>query len=127
MFLTTLALTIAMQTAAPATPAPNPGADIGAKSTAFSTCIRSNIAKVPATVTPEAGADQVLATCKADETALRAAIDVQLAAVPAESQATARQQVDASFAQARTGIANGIRQSRTPAATPTTPATPPAK
>ncbi|MFD1786936.1 hypothetical protein ACFSC3_05050 [Sphingomonas floccifaciens] len=120
-----LALVLAQATApaAPATP-PAPAAQnpIQSAAMAFSACLGPKVAAVPASMTPEQGADSALAGCKTQQDALRAAVETVIAAAPAEQQAMARTQVDQGMAQARTQIADSIRQKRAAPATPSAPA-----
>ncbi len=124
-----LALVLA-QAATPATPPAGPPAGaqqaIQSAATAFSTCLGPKVAAVPATMTPEQGADSVLAACKTEETALRGAVETMLASVPAEYQAMGRQQLNDGMSQARTQIADSIRQKRAAPAAPAAPAPVPA-
>lgn len=118
-----LALVLAQATT-PATPpaAPAGAAAIQASAQAFSGCIGPKISTVPATMTPEQGAESVLTACKTEETALRGAVEEMLKTLPADQQAMGRQQLDQGMAQARTQIAEGIRQMRGAPAAPAAPA-----
>ena len=98
------------------------GAKIGAASQAFAACLQPAAAAVPASQTPEQGADTALAACATEKTALEAAVNEMIAIAPVEQQSTARQKLADSMARARTQIADGIRQYRA-----AQPATPPAK
>lgn len=122
---TVLALFAAQAATPPANATADPGAAIRTAAIAFSTCVRTKIAAVPASLTPEQGADGVLAACKAEQAALEGAAGAQIALAPPDAQAAARQQLTDGMAQARTGIAKGIVQMRAaqsapaPAASPT--------
>lgn len=119
-----LALVLAQATTPAAPAAPAGAAEIQTTAQAFSACIGPKVAAVPATMTPEQGADSVLAACKTEQDGLRGAVEAMLATLPADQQAMGRQQLDMGMAQARTGIAEGIRQKRAAPATPAAPTTP---
>lgn len=127
---TILALLLTQAAPQPATPAPAPAdparaaasAKIQAAAQAFSACLGPKVVAVPATVTPEQGADSVLAACKTEQTAIETSVGTAVANLPADRQAAARKQLTDSMAIARTQIADGIRQMR--AATPPAAAKP---
>ncbi|HET9509566.1 MAG TPA: hypothetical protein VFO80_00295 [Sphingomonas sp.] len=122
-----LALVLAQATtpAAPPPAAPPAGAaTIQTSAQAFSACLGPKVGAVPATMTPEQGADSVLAACKTEQDALRSAVEAMLATAPAEYQTMGRQQLNDGMAQARTQIADSIRQKRAAPATPAAPAAP---
>lgn len=132
MSLTTLiALTLTAQAATP-TPAPSPAsgaqaaaaAKIQSSAQAFSGCIQAKITAVPASLTPEQGADHVLAACKAEQTALESSVNTVIAAAPPEQQAAARKQMADSMAMGRNQIVEGLRQMRAAPAAPATPTAP---
>ena len=106
------------------TEATGPSAAIQPAAMAFSQCLSAAIPNVGASVTPEAGAATVLAGCSTQKTALDQAVEALLATLPAEQQAAGRAQYQSQIGQAQTQIADAIRQHRTPAAAPATPAAP---
>lgn len=116
----------ALLTAQTPTPPPAPedsaraaaGAKIQASAQAFSACIGPKVAAVPASLTPEQGADSVLAACRTEQTALQTAAETMIAGVPADKQAGARKQLADGMALARTQIAGAITQMRAAPATP---------
>lgn len=117
--------------AATPAPAPSPQAsaantEIGTRAQAFSACLDPKVAAVAPAMTPEQGADSVMAGCKTEQTALEQSIETAIAAAPEDQKVAARKRMSDSMTRARTQIADAIRQSRgaSPAA-PATPATPP--
>jgi len=109
-----VALMLSVAHAAPA----DPGAAIRTSAIAYSNCIKAKVGAAPKSGTPESAADTVLAACAAEDTKLRAAVDAQLAVVPAAQRAEARKQVDEGLAEGRASIVDAIRQSRASPATP---------
>ena len=89
---------------------------------AFATCVNAGVQAVPTSVTPEAGAANVLSGCTTQRQALERAVEAGIAAsnLPEDRKAAARERVRNRLAQAQTQIASGIRQSRGAPATPTT-------
>ncbi len=96
--------------ARPLTPSP----EVSAAAQAFGQCVRGEIAKVPAAVTPEAGAATVMAACGTQRAALEERVEALLASAELDEaqRNAAREQVRAGMAQAEQGIVNGIRQMR---------------
>jgi hypothetical protein len=96
---------------------------------AFGMCIGEGIQGLAATIAAEAGADMVLAGCATQQATLMRLIEATISSSPmsAEQKAAAQGQVQAQFAQAKTQVADGIRQARAaraaaPAAAPANPA-----
>ena len=106
----------------PAGPPPAEMAAVQAAGMAFGQCVQGAIGSVPATVTPEAGATSVLASCSTQHQALERAAQALVAALPEEARGPAQEQVRSQLAGVPAQIAAGIRQSRTPAAPAPTPA-----
>lgn len=106
----TLMLALAAVQAAPAPQAAEPPVATLAK--AFSACIRARLPDVPATLSVEAGADQVLEQCKAERTALSNEIDAMTAAAPPEAKAGARAEFDQAMTMARGAIVAGLTERR---------------
>ena len=116
---TILALLLTNQLPTPSqSPAPSPGgspvaaAGFQASGQAFASCIQTKITAVPAALTPEQGADHVLAACKAEQTAIEQAVETMIASAPTDQQAAARKQLTDSMAVGRTQIAQGIGRMR---------------
>ena len=106
---------------APSAPAQMPAGtppEMEAAGQAFAMCIGTGIGGLADTVTAEAGADTVLAGCATQKAALMRVIETSISSSPmtAEQKTAAMGQVTAQFAQARTQIADGIRQARAAAA-----------
>ena len=112
--------------AAPAAPSQESITAIQTAAAAFGQCIQTGVAAVPASVTPEAGATNVLNGCATQRTAVEAAVQAMIATLPEAQRTMAQEQLRSQVAGIPTQIADGIRQSRgaaAPAATPTpTPA-----
>lgn len=139
--LLTIAALLASQTAqppqvvAPPPPPPTPGQNgpqiqpspaFMASAEAFSQCVEAGAGALPATVTPEAGAQTVIAGCQAQVTEMRtqfhAWVDAE-AGFPAEAKPMIKSQFDARFdSEARTRVAEGIRQARAGGTPPAPPA-----
>jgi len=120
----TLLMAAQAATPAPVPAAPPPGvAKIQASANALSTCIQAKITAVPADLTPEKGADHVMAACKSEQTALEQAVETMIATAPADRQAAARKQMADSMAAGRTQIAQGLSMMRAapPAPLPSPP------
>ncbi|GAA4035071.1 hypothetical protein GCM10022281_14220 [Sphingomonas rosea] len=79
---------------------------------AFKGCIEAKFSTVPATVTPEAGADALIAQCKAENDKLDTIFEGMIAAAPADQQAFAREQYKQGMAQGRQGLIDGIKSAR---------------
>lgn len=94
---------------ADAAPPENP---IKVAAMSFADCVRGKVPAVSPDVTPEAGADSVIAACGAEEAKLRAAVDATVATAPAEKQAEARKAYADGMAQGRAGIIEGIKGMR---------------
>ena len=118
---------LAQNTTAPAADAGPPPEAIAAVQTAsatFGQCIQSGVMGVPASVTPEAGAANVLAGCSTQRAAVEQAVRALIATLPAERRAGAEEQMRTQIAGIPAQIAAGIQQMR--AAAPAAPATTPA-
>jgi len=107
------------QAAAPAAESPAVQA-IQQAAMSFGQCIQTGVQGVPASVTPEAGATNVLGGCGTQRQQLVQAAEAFIATMPADQQAGARTHLTTQLAQAETQIAAAIRASRsaTPAAVP---------
>jgi len=79
---------------------------------AFGQCVQAGVQGLAATVTPEAGATSVLGGCSAQRDTLVSAVEAMIAAMPADQQGAAREQLRTRLAEAETQVANVIRQSR---------------
>ena len=107
---------------APATgssaPAPTgPEAAIQQTAMAFGQCISAGVQNVPASVTPDAGAANVLNGCSAQRGALANSVDAMIATFPEAQRAQAHAQFESQMGQATAQIAAAISQRR---AAPTT-------
>lgn len=125
----------ALLAAAPAL-AQSPPPEFIAAAQAYGDCMKIAGPKVPATMTPEAGAQQMLTECAAKKTELDARFEAWVASptFPEAGRAMAREQYKAQMANVPTQVADGIRKSRgAPAPVTSTPpqsaptATPPKK
>jgi hypothetical protein len=104
---------------APAGPPPEAVNAVQQAGMAFGQCVQGAIGSVPATVTPEAGATSVLATCSSQRQALEQAAQALVAAVPEAQRSAVQAQVTAQLASVPGQIAAGIQAVRgAPAATP---------
>jgi hypothetical protein len=112
--------------ASPPSAAPNPGAAIQPAAMAFGQCLQTGMQSVPATLTPEAGANAVIGGCSTQRAALVNAVEAMLATLPADQQAQGRAQLQSRLGEVPTQLAEGIRQQRAAAAAPATPAPAPA-
>ena len=94
---------------------PTPPPAFMASAQAFGQCVGTGIGGLAATVTPEAGATQVLAACATQRTALETQFEAWVAspAFPEAARAPARAQFRERLAGAEAQIAAGIRQGRT--------------
>ena len=115
------AATFCVATIALAQPAPTPAQSalalaIQQSAMGMTACVTGGIEGLPASVTPEAGSETVLAACSTQLGALAQAIEALIATMPAEQQATLRTQTQNEIAQARAQIAQAIRQQRGAAA-----------
>ena len=95
----------------------------------FGACVKQGSIALPGTIMPEAGAQQVLAGCAAQRTALDARFEAWVANsnFPEAGRAMAREQYRAQMATVNTQVAEGIRKGRAtpaPAPSPTPTATP---
>ena len=113
-------------TPAPSGPPPEAMAAIQQAGMAFGTCVQGAIGSVPATVTPEAGATSVLATCGTQRQALEQAAQALIAALPEAQRAAAQEQMRTQLAAVPGQIAAGIQQMRGAAAPAPAPAATPA-
>ena len=112
------------QTAPPASePAPPPEFIAAAQS--FGQCVGRTASATTATTTPEIGAQQALAGCAAEKTAMETRFEswVSGPAFPEVGRAPARAQFAAQMAQVERRVANGIREARAKA--PPAPQAPP--
>lgn len=114
-----LAQTAAPPAAPPAAPqnyAPQPTFIAAAQ--AFGACVKQTTAAIPATVTPQAGAQQAVTTCAAQRAALDASFEawVSSPAFPAAGRQIARDRYQEEMAQISTKIADGIIEGRAAAA-----------
>ena len=116
----------AAQTAAPAAPAAQPDplqVALQTNAMAFGQCVVGGIAAVPATVTPQAGASQIMGNCNAQKLQLVQAAEAMIAALPEDRRATATAALQTRLASAEGEIAEEITRRRAaPAAPATTPA-----
>ena len=108
--------------AAPMQPPEPPPAFIAAAQ-GFGQCIQSGAISLPASVTPEAGATQLLAGCSQQRTALETQFEGWVSGpnFPEAGRTIAREQFRSQLGQAEAMIASQIRQSRAapgPSATP---------
>ena len=78
----------------------------------FAQCVMAGVPNVPANLTPEAGATNVLAACAAQRRQLDAAVDALIATLPEPNKAAAREQYRTQMAAAETQIASRIGQLR---------------
>jgi hypothetical protein len=114
-------------TPAPAGPPPEAMSAIQAAATAFGQCVQTGVQGVPAAVTPEAGATNVLAGCSTQKQTLEQAVRALLATLPPEQRTAGEAQLNAQLAAVPGQVADGIRQSRAPAAPAQAPAATPAQ
>ena len=114
-------------------PSPPPQGQMGpppefiAAAQTFGNCVKQGSMALPASVTPEAGAQQALAGCAAQRTALDARFEAWVASpgFPEAGRAQAREQYQAQMATVNTQVADGIRKARaTPAPAPSPAPTP---
>jgi ribonuclease E len=112
---------------APAGPPPEAMAAIQTAAGAFGQCVQAGVQAVPATVTPEAGATNVLAGCATQKQTLEQAVRALLAQLPAEQRTAGEAQLNAQLAAVPGQVADGIRQSRAAPAPVATPAPAPAQ
>lgn len=89
-----------------------PADPVGDAARAFSGCIQGKVQGIPATLTPEAGADEVIKQCKAELDALDKAVETVIAAAPADQQAGARESYKAGMAGGRDGLIAAIKSLR---------------
>lgn len=97
-------------------PTPEQQAAIARTAEAFGQCVGAGVERVDATVTPEAGAAAVLSGCDAQRTQLLQAVQALIAAMPADEQARANEQVRTHMAASEAEIAEAIRRKRAAAA-----------
>ena len=100
-----LLLALALVQDAPANPVA-----IAAKS--FGDCMEAKIPLVPATVTPEAGADDVIKQCDAQRISLEQAVEGMVAAAPPEMQTMARDKLKDGLARNRIRVIDKITAMR---------------
>ncbi len=108
----TLLLAAAVQ-AAPVAPAPAAEPPIAALAKAFSGCIRGKLPMVPATLSPEAGADEVIKQCAAERSALEQHVEGMIAQAPEAQKAGTRAEYQAAMAQVRPELVKAITAMRT--------------
>ena len=97
---------------------PTPPPEFMQAAQGFGQCVGTAMGGLAATVTPEAGATQVLAGCATQKTALETAFETWVSgpSFPAEGREIARQQFRTQLGSAEADIANAIRQRRGSAA-----------
>ncbi len=100
-----LLIALAIVQDAPASPI-----QLAAKS--FGDCMEAKIALVPATVTPQAGADDVLKQCDAQRAGVEQAVEGMIAAAPPEMQTMARANLKDGLARNRTRVIDKITAMR---------------
>lgn len=114
--------------AAQAAPAPSaPPTVFFTAAQAYGECLKQGGAAAPASVTPEAAAQQVVAGCAAQRAALDSQFDAWISAtgMPADSRDAARAQYTARMSGVPAQVAENIRAARARAApTPTPTPTP---
>ena len=111
----------AAQTAAPAAPAAQPDplqVALQTNAMAFGQCVVGGMATVPATVTPQAGAAQVMGACNAQKLQLVQAAEAMIAALPEDRRAGATAQLQTRLTSAESEIAEEITRRRAAAAAP---------
>lgn len=104
--------------AAQSGPPPEAMAAIQTAAAAFGQCVQAGAMAVPATVTPEAGATNVLAGCSTQKQTLEQAVHALLATLPAEQRTAGEAQLTSQLAAVPGQVADGIRQARGAAAAP---------
>jgi hypothetical protein len=108
---------------APSGPPPEAMAAIQQAGMAFGQCVQTAVGSVPATVTPEAGATSVLATCASQRQALDRAATALVAAMPEAQRPMVQEQINGQLAGIPGQIAGTIQAARgSPAAPAATPA-----
>jgi hypothetical protein len=108
----------------PAGPPPAAVSAVQQAAGAFGQCVETGVAAVPASVTPEAGATNVMSGCATQRQALEQAVQALIATLPEAQRAAGQEQLRTQMAAVEGQIAAGIRQQR--AAPATTPAPAPA-
>lgn len=108
--------------AAPAGPPPEAMAAVQQAGMAFGQCVQTAVGSVPATVTPEAGATSVIATCTPQRQALDTVLAALVAALPEAQRAMAQEQIRGQVASIPGQIAAQIQAARGAAPAATTPA-----
>jgi hypothetical protein len=108
--------------AAPAAPDPAAMAAIQQTGTAFGQCVQTGVQAVPATVTPEAGAANVLGGCAPQRQALEQAVNALLATLPEDRRAAGQERLRTELGGVEAQVVTAIRARRAPA----TPAPAPA-
>ena len=96
----------------PAGPLPEAMAAVERTSTAFGQCVEPAIGGLPATVTPDDGADRVLATCSTQLQALERATNALIAVLPEAQREGAQAEVAARMATIPGEVASKIRAAR---------------
>jgi hypothetical protein len=94
--------------------APEPPAAFIQAAQAFGQCLQGGAAKLAATITPEAGATQVVAGCAQQRTDLDAQFEVWISGsgFPEAGRMIAREQFQAELKQVESQVADGIRRGR---------------
>jgi hypothetical protein len=92
--------------------ASGPQAAIQQTAMAFGQCLETGIQGVAATVTPEAGATNVIGGCASQRQQLEGAINAFIATLPADQQAAAREQARTQLAAAQGQVAAAITRLR---------------
>jgi len=79
---------------------------------AFRACIDSKAGAVPASVTPEAGADLLIKQCEPERAKMEATFEAMIAPFPQPVQVKAREEYRAGMADGRRVIVEGLRKMR---------------
>jgi hypothetical protein len=111
---------------APAGPPPEAVAAVQQAAMTFSQCIQTGIGGVPANVTPEAGATNVISGCGTQRGALEGAVQALIGTLPEERRPMALEQMRSQLAGLPAQVAAGISQMRAASAPAAAPAATPA-
>lgn len=106
-----LLLAAAIQ-AAPAQPPAAAEPKMATLAKAFSGCVRGRIPQVPATLTPETGADWVFKQCDAERAAIASEVEAMVASAPEDQKVMARGELDRGLAMGRKAVVDGITAMR---------------
>ena len=101
-----LLVTAALQAAPAAPPAAEPKMATLAK--AFSGCLRGQIRQVPATLSPEEGADWTFQKCETERAAIAGEVESMIAGAPEEQKVAARAELAKGLAEGRRALVDGI-------------------